>query len=146
MASSCNVIVQTGKGVLDNALGAAAALSPGHLIERTSSSTYQKHSTAAGNAIPCVALDQRELNKGTTDAYAQNDKVKAYFPERGSQVYLRVAAGCASIAQGAFVESAGDGTVRTLSGSNPETIVAQANEAVDNSGGASEVFILVTIK
>ena len=151
MASSCNVIVQSQKkGVEDNTRAAAAALSPGHLIEKTSADKYQKHSTAASNAVRCIAEEQAELNKGTTDAYAQNDLVKAYNLLPGEQAYFRVAAGASAIVIGNFLESAGDGTVRLLGTdaatdqAQRESVVARADEAVDNSGGGSEVFILAT--
>jgi len=151
MASSCNVIVQSQKkGVEDCSKAAAAAIKPGHIIELTSAGTYQVHSSAASNAACCIAEEQGELNKGTTDAYAQYDYVKAYYMLPGEQAYFRVAAGATAITKGFFLESAGDGTVRKL-GTDAATdqdqraaIVCRADETVDNSGGASEVFILAT--
>ncbi len=151
MASTCNSIVQgIGKGRRNSTLKAAASLYPGHLCEEASATTCQKHSGAALNGIPCVAEQQGELNKGTTDAYAQNDFVKLYYPLRGEQVYVRVAAGATAITVGAFLESAGDGTVRILTtdaatdDTQRASVLFQADEAVDNSGGSAEVFVLAT--
>ena len=152
MASSCNTIIQSlAKGVFDESLKAAATLYPGHVVEVASSTTCQKNGTAASNAIPCVAVEMRELNKGTTDAYAQNDRVRRYFPRRGEQVFLRVAAAATAITFGAFLETSNDGTVMIL-GSDAATdqtqrisVIAQALEAVDNSGGGTEVFVLAQI-
>lgn len=58
-------------------------------------------------------------------------------------MYALVAAGAAAIAQNAYLASAGDGTLVTAG--LDEVAVAQALEAVDNSGGGSAVRIKVEI-
>ena len=130
---------------------AAAAVSPGHLVEMASATTVQVHSTAAGNAVAAFARENEIFGSDVNTAYAVNDRVLYTVLPPGAEVYARVAAGATAIAVGDFLESAGDGTLRRVATSastsqaQRASVVAQALEAVDNSGGASEAFIKVQI-
>jgi hypothetical protein len=140
-----------GQPIIDETCTAAAAISPGHLIELASATTVQKHSTAAGNAAKCFALERSEMGKSVTDAYATSDRVKMGMFRPGDRVQARLAAAAAAVVAGAYLESAGNGTLRVLtanaatSQAQRASVVARAREAVDNSGGGTEVFIDVEI-
>lgn len=90
---------------------AAAAITPGHLIELTSLGTVQKHSTSGGNALPMFALEDELQGNGIDDNFAANDKVQCWIATRGEEVYAVLADGeTASI--GSLLESNGDGTLK----------------------------------
>lgn len=132
-------------------LDAAAAITPGDLLELASATTVQRHSTADGNAQKMFAVENDIFGKGIDDDYAANDRVLYGVFERGAEVYGRVAAGTAAITVGAALSSNADGTLKPVAASASTTqaqrdgIVAYALEAVDNSGGGSAVRIKVEV-
>ena len=117
-------------------LVAAAAITPGHLVERMANGKVQKHALAGGPASPLFAIEDAFQGKKITDNYASDNEVFLWKPIPGEQVYAHVSGTDAVI--GAFMESAGDGTLRPLnpvqsSAAVPEyagNIVAIALEAV----------------
>ena len=121
---------------------AQGTITPGMLIERVTDGV-QAHSTAGGPASPHVAIEYGLTGRTIDDDYSADDQVlfKTYTP--GSVVYGLVAAGASAISQYDFLASASDGTLAT-SGTD-EVVVAQALEAVDNSGGGSAVRIKAEI-
>lgn len=137
---------------------AAAALKPGHLLEHNAA-TVRKHATDDGNIAhgALVAIENESLGGDADDAYASGDTVLFIHARPGDLVRLRVAAGAAAISKHAWLGSAGDGTVETKtaqsvneSGSATVTIKPhiarfRATEAVDNSGGGSETFIIAEV-
>lgn len=120
---------------------AAAAITPGQLIELTSAGKVQKHSNAGQNAIPMFALEDALQGKGITDNYAADDQVQVWVAGRGDIVYALLKDG-ENVAIGDWLESAGDGDLQKhVTGSAgvveyPEAIVGQALEAVDLSGSS----------
>ena len=118
-------------------LPAAAGITPGHLIERTASNTFQKHSTAGGVAIPRFAMEDMYQGNGLTDDYVATNTVISWRPTPGDVVYaIFDATSGGSCAVGDFVESTGDGTLRkwTAPASGgilelPNSVVGQALEA-----------------
>lgn len=133
---------------------AVAAITPGMLVEFTSAGEVQAHSTAQGNAIPMFAKENELEGQGLADAYAEDDQVQVWIPQRGDQVYAILADG-QSVAIGDFLESNGAGylqkhvsDVESFESNEPgaitvypNAIVAQALEAVDisdSSGAESE--------
>lgn len=121
---------------------ATSAITPGHLVQRTSGGVGV-HADAGGVASTHFAVEYEMTGRGIDDAYAIGDNVvfKTYAP--GSSVYALVAAGATAITLNAMLTSDGDGTLRLAS--TDEVAVAQALEAVDNSGGGSAVRIKVEI-
>lgn len=109
-----NTIV--GRGFLnirDQIVSTAAAITPGHLVERTSAGLVQKHSTAGGAADKLFALEDAHQGKGITDAYANSTPIQVWKAIPGERVYaIHDATTGGSLDIGEFVESAGDGTVR----------------------------------
>lgn len=130
---------------------AAAAINPGHLVEITSADKVQVHGTAAANAQRAFAVENEVVGKGIDDAYATGDWVLYEVLQPGAEIQAVLAASATAVARGAFLESAGDGTLRVLttaaatSQASRASVVAVALEAVDNSGGGSEAYITVEI-
>lgn len=140
--STPRIIHLAGHGTSINDVPAGAAITPGMLIERYSNSgvpTFRAHSTAAGNAVPTFALDQRQMNKGIDDAYAAADLVDALVCWPGAVVYAIIASG-QNIAAGNFLESAGNGKLRVLAAGKA---IAQAVEDVNNSAGPGDARLRV---
>lgn len=117
---------------------AAAAITPGHLVELASTGKVQVHSSAGENTLPMFAVEDELQGNGIADAYSADDQVQVWIPTRGDQVYGLLANG-QNVAIGAFLESAGDGTLQehTPDGSSvtiySNQIVGVALEAVDMS-------------
>lgn len=130
---------------------AVSAITPGMLVELTAAGEVQPHSTAEGNALPMFALEDELQGNGIDDAYAADDQVQVWIPQRGEQVYAIIADG-QNIAIGDWLASNGDGTLRehvaeieswgvSEAGAVtvlPLQIVAQALEALDLSGSSGE--------
>jgi len=66
---------------------AAAAITPGMLIELNSSGTVQKHASIDTFAMPMFATEDELQGKDITDAYVTGDKVQCWIPTRGDIVY-----------------------------------------------------------
>lgn len=132
-------------------LAAAAAITPGMLIMRTSAGKVQAHNAAGQNAIPMFALENALEGKSISDAYAADDQVQVWLPTRGDRVDALLADGY-NVAIGDYLESNGDGYLKSHVADvesfesaeagaitvYPLQIVAQAVEAVDlsDSSGA----------
>lgn len=132
-------IVLKGDPILKEAQ-ASAAISPGHVIEFGGAKDVQKQSTADKNTLLRVAVENDLIGETIEDAYAANDNVLYVSLRPGDEAQLRVAASAAAIVKGDQLELTGDGTLNKLAAG---TAVAEALEAVDNSGGGSEAFIIV---
>jgi len=113
---------------------AAAALYPGHMLELTTADKVQKHSTQNGIATPPMfALEDENQGNDITDAFAADDKVVSWIPQKGDWV-LAVLADGQTATIGAKLASNGDGTLKV----HTSAIVAIAMEALDlsDSSGA----------
>jgi hypothetical protein len=124
-----------------NDLVAKEVITPGMLIERVNDAgtpKFQKHGTAAV-AGATYALDQSMLNKGVDDTYAVGDLVEALVCPAGTTVWALIASG-QNIAAGVKLESAGNGTLRTLAAG---IAIALAIEAANNAAGPSNMRIKV---
>lgn len=117
-------------------------ITPGMLVERATGGV-QAHSSAAGPANLHFANEFGMTGGTIDDAYEEDDDVifTTYVP--GSGIYALVAAGATAITEGVLLASAGDGTLAVAG--NDEVAVAQALEAVDNSGGATTARIRVEV-
>ena len=130
---------------------ANAAITPGMLIELMTTDNVRAHATAEGNVIPMFALEDELQGNGIDDAYAAEDRVQCWIPQRGEEVYAIVADGY-DIDIGDWLASNGDGYLREHAAETeswgvseagevtvtPLQIVAQALEAVDTSGSSGE--------
>ena len=148
---------------------AAAAITPGHLVEIATggdAGKIKKHATAGGNAAAWFAdTDPTPSRTATTDPldtpYATSETVRVLACSNGDEIYAWIPASAAAIVEGDPLESNGDGTLRkhtapsqavNESGSATYTIaqyvnaiVAVAAEAKDNSGGGSAVRLRVRV-
>ena len=121
---------------------AVGAITPGMLVERNGVGV-RAHGTQGGQASPSFAINMRMTGMGIDDGHEAGQQVvyKTYIP--GSSVYAVVAAGAAAIADLALLTSNGTGGLETASAG--DVVVAQALEAVDNSGGGTAVRIRAEI-
>lgn len=129
---------------------AIAAITPGYLCEQIAAGV-QAHSTAAENAIATFAVEREMVGDGIDVDYAALDTVLLATARKGDIINALLAASAAAIVRGDYLESAGDGTLRIQTAAAATTeagrasVVAVAEEAVDNSGGGSEARILAMI-
>lgn len=119
---------------------AAAAITPGMLLEYTVDREVQPHSEADGTAIPMFALEDELQGNDIEDDYAIDDPVQVWIAGRGDQVRAILADG-ETVAIGEYLVSHGDGYLAlyeaTSAGESPlMQIVAQALEALDLSGSS----------
>lgn len=125
-------------------LKAAAAITPGHLVEFNSTAgSTAVHSTAGGTAAPMFAMEDDLQGKEISEAYAIDTRVQIGVFSPGEQVYARLYNG-ENAAVGSFLESQGDGTLRVVDSDASvgdigiKSIVGVAMEAVDMSGSSGE--------
>jgi hypothetical protein len=121
---------------------AAGALVPGHLVQYNSTGGIVVQSTAAIDCRRLFAVENDLIGKGIDDAYASGDYVQMEECVTGNDVYALLAAAATAVTQGAYLEAAADGTLRIWASG---TKLAQALEAVDNSGGGAAARIRVAI-
>jgi len=120
---------------------------PGHLLELRTDGKVQRHSDAAGNALPMFALED-ELQGGTIDdKYETDQPTQVWIPNRGEQV-LAILKDDENVAIGDLLVSGANGelakkkpqdSLDSATEDEPRMpIVAQALEAVDlsDSSGA----------
>lgn len=123
---------------------ALAAITPGMLVERAAGGV-QPHSTAQGGGAPAFANKYGMTGLTISDDYAIGDQVIFSTYQAGSGIYALVPAGASAIAESDYLVSNGDGTLRLQSAASDGTQIAQALEAVDNSGGGSPARIRVEV-
>ncbi len=155
MTQTFNTIVLKGRGITKEGT-AAAAVSPGDLVQFTSTGGLERHATGGGVASRLIAKEWEYYGYDLTQDYAAGDYVTAEDCYPGMEVYATIAAGAAAITEGALLESAGDGTLRNQTPSSqlaaaPYTYtpaghpIAIARDSVDNSAGASKVRLWVEL-
>lgn len=121
---------------------AAGTITPGMLIEVTNADKVQAHSTAKGPAITAFAVENDLEGKEISDNYSANDYVQSEIYRPGDEVLTFVKAGGSALVIGDFLESAGNGSLQKYTDGY---IIAQALEAVDNSGGGSMARLKVRV-
>ena len=136
-------ITLKGDGVRDEAL-ASGVITPGMLVKLTNAAddTVVAHNAAGENAEKLFAVEDDLQGKEIGDDYANGTLVQYNDWNAGDQV-LGIVNDGANVAKGDFVESAGNGKLRTHSGDSagavefPEAIVGVAMEAVDMSDSSA---------
>lgn len=136
------VITLLGNPIVTEDGEASEAIKPGHLVK--GQGTVAKQTTATTKVPVRVALERDELGKGIDSTpgssldtnnsvaaqsadYASGDTVKVGAFAGGDRFLGWVASGV-NVAADALMESAGDGTVRALTGAEP---IVRALEAVN---------------
>lgn len=133
---------------------AESTITPGELVERDATDgDIQPHGTAGGTAPALFADINPEIGNGLDDDYVAGQQMRLAFFRQGDEVNALLAASAAAIVINDLLESAGDGTLRKHTPQAVDeggtatfnvvvgAVVARALEAVDNSGGGTEVRI-----
>ena len=136
------VIFLKGEMMGKEGLAGAAGILPGMLVERAAGGVVVPHASAGGPAVPAFARPNEVIGNGIDVEYNNEDTVLYGVTKSGGEVYAVVAAAAPAIADGAYLESAGDGTLAAIT---TGVAIAKALEAVDNSGGAESARIKVEV-
>lgn len=136
---------------------AAAALTPGNVLEYDAAGDVQRHSTATGPWNRLFADLAIDPDKDKVDDYVAGERVRAFYAGAGMVVDALLAAG-ENAAVGDLLASDGAGALQVYTGQavdeggtatytvyEDSVIVGEAVEAVDNSGGADPVRIQVRV-
>lgn len=121
---------------------AAAAVSPGHVVELKSDGEFQKQSTAKKHTLLRVVTENDLVGKTINDAYAADDQLYMHIAKPGDVVQLKVPAAASALVKGDRVELASGGCVRKWTDGTP---VGEVELAVDNSAGGAEAFVKVRV-
>ena len=131
---------------------AAAAVTPGDLLEITSSKKVQPHSTAGGAAQgKMVALETIHADGQGTDQininYASGDTVYYAMAQPGDVYYMWLA-GSENVSEGDYLESDGNGDLQAVTPGTDDTagsLIAVAEEDLDLSATATHARIKARI-
>lgn len=117
---------------------ASAAITPGFLVELHDDSGETKvrpHDTDSEQVPMAVALDRPENNKEIDDDYAIGDAVKVGFLAPGSVFFGLIPSG-QDISNGEYLQSNGDGKLKTASATTATANVAKF-QSLDNPGSVT---------
>jgi hypothetical protein len=106
---------------------AAAAITPGHVLELISAGTVQKCATAGGKWAGLVALEDALQGKGIDDNYAATDRVQIWVAGRGEVVNMLLEDE-QNIVIGDFIEIATGGRVRKFTSGVAIGIAVEAKD------------------
>lgn len=120
-----------------------SVISPGYLVSRASDGTVIPHGVSGGAAEPLYAQENFLMGHDINTAYSSPDTCLLLAGKSGCEVQARVPASAAAIVIGDDLMSNGDGTLVKKTSTN--VVVARALQAVNNSGGSSQAFIIVEI-
>jgi hypothetical protein len=134
-----NVIaLMGGPPVINEEEVALEALTPGHLVELTTTGV-QKCTDDAANVAPAFVLERDEMGSGIDVAYAIGDRVKVGTFKPGDRVYAFLASG-QNVSKGAYLTST---TTGLLSAANVAASVrlARALESVNSTNDATRIRV-----
>lgn len=118
---------------------AAAAITPGHLIERESAGTLSVHDTAGGETAVKVAVEDSLQGRTIDDAYAEGELVRYVIPQKGDRLYM-ILTTAQTIVVGDLLASAGNGTLQAVGSDTP---LFEAQEAVTTTGTVARIIVSV---
>ena len=133
--SNPKTIILEGNGIT-NELIASVAITPGMFCERVAAGKVKPHATADGALQKLVAVEDDHQGNTITDDYAIDDIVILEVPVPGEVIY---AIAGAAIADGAIVQSNGDGKVKALDAGTP---IGVAKEAAAADGDRIRISII----
>jgi hypothetical protein len=110
-----------------------AGLTPGMLAAINAAGLLIPHATAGGVAMPTFIREAAYIGKSIDDVFASGDTVPYMACRAGDEVYAILEDGN-NVANGAYLESAGDGSLQLH---NEGHAVARALQAVNTAGGAT---------
>lgn len=135
---------------------AVGAITPGMILEIDSAGEVQAHSTAGGNVMPYVALEDELQGNGISDDYAADDQVQVLVAQRGDEINA-ILTTSQTIAVGDLLESAGDGTLQKhtpiditdVYGTTPDkvycrAVVGEATEAVTTTSATARIVVRIS--
>lgn len=125
---------------------AVGICTPGDLIKMDSARKVLRHATSGGGGEVMIAIEdglQGYPPKELMSDYAVDDLVPFVRPVSGDVVNVNVPAAAAAIVKGDLLMSNGDGTFvkRTIT----NVVYGVAEEALDNSAGASKALIAMRV-
>lgn len=139
-------ITLKGEGVAVEAL-AAGTITPGMLIEWTSSTKFVAHNSAGENASPMFAIENQLEGEGISDNYSAGERVFARIFRPGDEVYA-VCAASQTLAVGDLVESNGAGALQAHVPASagapleyPESVVGIVKVAVTTGSATGRVIV-----
>jgi hypothetical protein len=129
---------------------ATATITPGMLLQVSAPprstlpnhAGVRAHATAGADTAVRIARELEYAGGGIDDEYELDDNVPYYVAKSGDEYYALLQAG-QSVAAGAGLESAGDGTFRALASG---TLLAYARNAVDNDPGTGSLPARIKIE
>lgn len=139
---SLKTILLKGDGTSIERLAAAATIYPGFLCELNSSDQLAVHSVSGGSQSSIVALEDENRGREIGTAYGSGNVVVARALRPGD-VALMVIADGQNISIGEYVDSNGDGTLKSQEPASagvsefPRSCVGVALSAVDASDSAT---------
>ena len=129
MGAGNKTITLKGSGISEEKY-AAAAVSPGDLVELTSADKFQRHSESGGNAVRRFAIEDKLQGNEITEAYAIGETVFARAFSNGERVNAILAIN-QTIVIGDKLESNGGRKLRKYSRKSSSTVdVAESVVAV----------------
>lgn len=131
-------IVLKGAGILKELI-AAAAITPGHLVERTSSNTLRVHATAGAQTLAAFAVNNEVVGDSINDAYAASDTAHYEVLPPGCEVYAFLDIG-ENVAAGASLVSSGDGSLKAAT---TPSIISTNTGAVKDLDAAAATGVAV---
>lgn len=140
-----NVIIIKGAPRYDEA-NADGAITPGHLVVRTSATEVGVHATADGIAQKQFALSDPSLTKAWDAAYVSGERVAFGSFKQGDQVQALLAtANNAVLDPPSPLGSNGDGTLKVITvgaGTLEGALVGYARQALNNTSGSPQRLIV----
>lgn len=142
---ACIILKAAGLMVQHEFKAAETLIYPGHLIEASAAGSSGidaclRDNRASTVGAPVIVAIENDYLGGTKDTvYANGDIVYGRALTPGSEVQVRLAAAAAAVVFNDSLTRQGDGRVKKAAAA--DEIIGVALEAVDNSGGATDVFI-----
>lgn len=143
------VFTRNSEYVIEDEADAAAAITPGHLVEYAANGDVQPHSTDAGTDGARPIFADLPFGPGTEKSgeYGAGERVRTGLVRPGVEVDALLAAG-ETVDPTTPLVSNGDGTFRALDtagGDDPDAVLAYPTESVDNGGGADPVRVGIEV-
>lgn len=132
------IIALLGCPEVDEQESALEALTPGHLLELTSTGV-QKNTDDAANVAAAFALERDELGKDIDQPYAIGDKVKVGVFHKGQRVNAFLASG-QNVAKGAYLTGTTTGLL-TATGVTASLRTARALDAVNSVADTTRIRV-----
>lgn len=126
----------------------ATNIKPGYIIKKNGAGKVIPHNAAGAGGQMWVAKEETLIGGTIRDHVylaANDDVVPYHMPQSGDVLYVRVPAAAVAIGIDGPVTSNGDGTVKLATGGDAIFGYNYEGAIVDNSAGASEIFMRVEI-